>query len=424
MKKKTVLLSLILIFIMIFSGSVLAEEEEITLRVSWWGSQSRHDKTLEVIEMFEEENPNINIEPEYTGWSGYWEQMSAQAAGGNLPDVMQHDRMYLSQYINNDRILSLNKYVDNGTLDTSNIDQPMEEVDGELYGVSLGVNAFGVAYDQEMFEEAGLEEPSSDWTWQDFMDTARTLKDELDIDYGSTILPGAHRDVFGFRIWLRQHGQSFYNEEATGLGYDDDQLFVDFFSMYKELAEEGVVAPPEVTEEAGNNIEMDPLIKGESAMSSMWSNQVVSANSAADKSFNLALMPNAEDQEQKGMFVKPSMSFTVSKNSKHPEAAAKFINFFVNNLEANKVLNVDRGVPVSSEIRDQMSSELNDENKEQFEYIEQAQEHSSSIYEPPPKNHTEVRDMLTESVLRILHDQVSVEEAAKNFRNQAENLLN
>lgn len=424
MKKKTVLLSLVLVFIMIFSASVSAQEEEVTLRVSWWGSQSRHNKTLEVIEMFEEQNPNINIEPQYTGWSGYWEQMSAQAAGGNLPDVMQHDRMYLTQYINNDRILSLTPYVDNGTLDMSNIDQPMEEVDGELYGVTLGVNAFAVSYHQEMFEEAGLEEPSPDWTWQDFMDIARTLKEELDIDYGSTILPGAHRDVFGFRIWLRQHGKSLYNEDATGLGYEDDQLFADFFGMYEQLKDEGVVAPPEVTEEAGHNIEMDPFVQERSAMSSMWSNQVVAASSAAGKKVDLALMPNAEGQVQKGMFIKPGMYFTVSKNSEHPEAAAKFINFFVNDLEANKVIDAGRGVPVSSEIRSQMAPELNDINREQFEYIELATEHSSSIYAPPPKNHPQVRDLMTETVLRILYGQMSAEEAAESFRNQAENFLN
>ena len=424
MKKKTVLLSLVLIFIMIFSASVSAQEEdEITLRVSWWGSQSRHNKTLEVIEMFEEQNPNINIEPQYTGWSGYWEQMSAQAAGNNLPDVMQHDRMYLTEYINNDRIASLNPYVENGTLDMSNVDQPMEKVNGELHGVTLGVNAFAVSYHKEMFEEAGLEEPSPEWTWQDFMDKARALKENTDVDYGSTLLPGAHRDVFGFRIWLRQHGKSLYNEDGTGLGYDDDQLFADFFGMYEQLKDEGVVAPPEVTEEVGHNIEMDPFVKENAAMSSMWSNQVVAASSAAGKKVELALMPNAEGQVQKGMFIKPSMYFTVSKNSEHKEAAAKFINFFVNDLEANKVIDAGRGVPVSSKVREELSPTLDKINKEQFEYINLATKHSSEIYAPVPKTHPQVRDLMTETALRILYGQMSAEEAAAHFRNQAENLL-
>ncbi|SFL45837.1 ABC transporter substrate-binding protein [Halanaerobium salsuginis] len=421
MKKKTIIfLGLILILCVI---SVSAAEP-VTIRVSWWGSQSRHNKTLKVIDLFEKQHPEINIEPQYTGWSGYWEQMSAQAAGGNLPDVMQHDRMYLTQYIDNDRILSLNSYVESGILDISNVDQPMEIVDDQLYGVTLGVNAFAVAYNKEMFDEAGIAEPSPDWTWQDFMATARELKEKLPIKYGSTILPGAHRDVFGFRIWLRQHGKSLYNEAADGLGYDDDQLFTDFFSMYEDLKDEGIAAPAAVTEEAGHNIEMDPFVKGEAAMSSMWSNQVVAASSAAGKKVDLALMPNAEDQVQSGMFIKPGMYFTVSKNSDHPEAAAKFINFFINNLEANKIIAAGRGVPVSAKIREEMAATLDEVNKEQFEYINLATEHSSAIYAPPPENHPQIRDLLTETVLRILYGQMSAEQAAGYFRDQAVKILN
>jgi multiple sugar transport system substrate-binding protein len=256
------------------------------------------------------------------------------------------------------------------------------------------------------------------------MATARELKEKLPIKYGSTILPGAHRDVFGFRIWLRQHGKSLYNEAADGLGYDDDQLFTDFFSMYEDLKDEGIAAPAAVTEEAGHNIEMDPFVKGEAAMSSMWSNQVVAASSAAGKKVDLALMPNAEDQVQSGMFIKPGMYFTVSKNSDHPEAAAKFINFFINNLEANKIIAAGRGVPVSAKIREEMAATLDEVNKEQFEYINLATEHSSAIYAPPPENHPQIRDLLTETVLRILYGQMSAEQAAGYFRDQAVKILN
>ena len=38
--------------------------ETVTLRFSWWGNDARHEKTLKVIEMFQEQHPNIVIEPE------------------------------------------------------------------------------------------------------------------------------------------------------------------------------------------------------------------------------------------------------------------------------------------------------------------------------------------------------------------------
>src|SRR5690625_2032825 len=57
------------------------QAEETTIRVAWWGDQERHDMTLEVIELFEELNPGIKVQPEYTGWDGYWERLNTQAAG-------------------------------------------------------------------------------------------------------------------------------------------------------------------------------------------------------------------------------------------------------------------------------------------------------------------------------------------------------
>ncbi|MCM2675359.1 extracellular solute-binding protein [Alkalicoccobacillus plakortidis] len=56
-------------------------DEQVKLRMSWWGSQERHDMTFKIIEMYEKENPNVKIEPEFTGWDGYFERMAAQAAG-------------------------------------------------------------------------------------------------------------------------------------------------------------------------------------------------------------------------------------------------------------------------------------------------------------------------------------------------------
>src|SRR5690625_1309081 len=69
--------------------------EQIELRMAWWGSQTRHDYTLEAIEIYEEKNPQITIDPEFSGWDGYWEMLATQAAGGDLPDIIQMDMQYI-----------------------------------------------------------------------------------------------------------------------------------------------------------------------------------------------------------------------------------------------------------------------------------------------------------------------------------------
>ncbi|MCH1932529.1 extracellular solute-binding protein, partial [Shewanella sp. A25] len=62
-------------------------EEAVTLRVTWWGGDSRHPLTQEAIEAFEEKHPNIKVEGAFADWGGYWDKLATQTAGGNAPDI-------------------------------------------------------------------------------------------------------------------------------------------------------------------------------------------------------------------------------------------------------------------------------------------------------------------------------------------------
>ncbi|MEC9489331.1 MAG: extracellular solute-binding protein, partial [Halanaerobiales bacterium] len=314
-------LTLILIFALVFSLTFAVSAQEKTLRVSWWGSQTRHDQTLKIIEMFEEEYPNINIEPEYTGWSGYWDKLFAQAAGDNLPDVLQHVRKYFGTWVEEDRLLDLEPYVKDGILSTKNIPDSVMDLGrykGKLVGMPLGVNAITTIYNPDLLEKAGLDRTiNPDWTWQDIMEMSKQIHDELKI--WSTI--GLLKDDLGhFQIWLRQNGASLYNDAGTGLGYQDDQLFAEFFAMEKELLDYGAVAPLGLRRELVHTVEEDPITDGTAAMTTQrWSNQFVAITAAAgdfgDK-FKMTTVPSKKGGE-KGLFVKASQHFAVSKNTEY-----------------------------------------------------------------------------------------------------------
>lgn len=66
-------------------------EGKTTLNVLWWGSQTRHEMTTEMLEKFEELNPDIDVVMDYSDWDGYWTKLPAQVAGGQTPDVFQMD---------------------------------------------------------------------------------------------------------------------------------------------------------------------------------------------------------------------------------------------------------------------------------------------------------------------------------------------
>src|SRR5699024_11035620 len=127
------------------------KDDKITLRVAWWGSEPRHDYTTEVLKMYEEQNPNVKIETEYAAWDDYWKKLAPIEAANSLPDIVQMDLGYFSQYAENNQLADLTPYLDN-QIDVS--DYSDNYIDGgkigdKLYGFNAGVNVIGYQYDPE-----------------------------------------------------------------------------------------------------------------------------------------------------------------------------------------------------------------------------------------------------------------------------------
>ena len=61
------------------SSATSESSEPVTLRYMWWGSQTRHDQNIEMLEMYMEQNPNVTVEYEYGGFDTYWDKASADS---------------------------------------------------------------------------------------------------------------------------------------------------------------------------------------------------------------------------------------------------------------------------------------------------------------------------------------------------------
>ncbi len=93
--------------------------------------------------MFQKEHPNIKLVTEYGNFDDHWTKLATQAAGGNLPDIVQQDYSRIAEWVAQDLMLPLDPYVENGTIDLSNVAETQSsggKVDGKLYAVSLGIN--------------------------------------------------------------------------------------------------------------------------------------------------------------------------------------------------------------------------------------------------------------------------------------------
>ena len=85
--------------------------QNVELRFAWWGSQDRHDRTIKAIQLFEQKNPGFKMSYEFAGFQDHLTKMTTQATGGNLPDLMQQDYAWISQWVGNGLLRAMDDYV-------------------------------------------------------------------------------------------------------------------------------------------------------------------------------------------------------------------------------------------------------------------------------------------------------------------------
>lgn len=404
---------------------VTSDDGKTTIKITWWGGQSRHDYTQKMLDLYTESHPDVNFEAIPSGWDGYFDKLSTQAASGSMPDIVQMDYLYLTTYAKNNSVADLQQFIDDGTIDVSNIDEDLlstGQSNDILAGAVLSSSLMSVGYNPDVFKEAGLEEPTSEWTWNDFIETNKTIKEKTG-KYGAAMSPVT--DTNNFNYWVRQHGGQLFSDDNKSLGYEDDQIFADYINMFKEMMDEGSVPNPDewaqietLGQEAG------PVVTGDGAMIFEWNNYAAKLSSVNDN-LKIVTPPLSDDSDDKGLWMKPGMFFSISENSKVKKEAAEFIDWFINSEEANDLMMAERGTPASSKIRQHMidSGKLNTQQQEMFQYVDDAAVLCGETPAPDPVGMAEINEAFKNVANSAFLGQATPEEAAKGFREQTEQIL-
>ncbi len=419
--------SLLVILMFVLVPMMAIAEDQVELRIAWWGSQNRHDRTIKVIEMFMKEHPNITITYEPSGWNDHWTKMSTQAAGGNLPDIMQQDYARLEEWVDRGMLYPLDEFMESGVLDFSNVAEANlagGKIDGKLYAVNIGTNSECWVLDVDAFKKAGIEIPSQKWTLEDFEKIVLELHEKLGIWGMGPGLTGDQRwksNYLGLGTWV-------YSDDGKSLAYTDDQPFIDYLKMVLRLQDAGAIPTraEEVAEFDGQGVEAQPIVDGRAAMAYFWSNQIVAVWNAAGKDRNLIMVhPPRPKGGSAANYVKPGQFLSVTAHSKHPKEAAMFIDYFTNSVEANKVLLAERGVPISSVVAESLTELLTPSQLQMFQYMARVEKDSSPLPPPDPINHAELMNNAygPEFIDPIRYGQISVEDGIKRFRELAAEIL-
>jgi multiple sugar transport system substrate-binding protein len=431
--KKALMLFSILVFALLLVPTAFAEGGKegagassgpVTLRLAWWGNPTRDERTLKVVDLYMKMYPNVTIEPETVGWGGYWDRINTQVASGSMPDVMQHDYAYLLQFVGRDLMADLTPAVKAKAINLDGVDESFisgGRVNGKLYGVNLGTNATCLTYDPAILAKAGVAEPKTTWTWADFEKMATTVFQKT----GVQTLPFFTTDPrVGFENWIRQTGKPFFQADGKALGFTDSSTLEEYWNIQLRLLKAGVLMNPETAFVNVSQAE-NPLTLGKSWVEYLWSNQVVAAQAAANRPLKVALPPKiTKGYTRPGNFLKPSMFFSIPKSSKIQAEGARFINFFISNADATKVLLIERGVPIVPAVRDGLKDLLSPGDSMIVSYIGLVgNKNASPIAPPDPPVAGEILKLFKDTTMEVLTGKTPAKDGAAKFMTQANAIL-
>ncbi|MCI8774494.1 MAG: extracellular solute-binding protein [Lachnospiraceae bacterium] len=398
-----------------------ASSGSAALTIAWWGNQTRNERTQQVLDLYSSANEGITFDGQFAEWADYWTKLATASAGHTLPDIIQMDYSYLEQYVSNGLLVDLTPYIEDGTIDVSNISDnaldPGRVGDG-LYAINAGVNVPTVVYNKTLLDENGIT-INDNMTLEEFYAVCRDVYEKT--GYKTDVFYGNGADYLGYV--MRGEGTHLYGEDGK-LQATEDEL-KKFFDIYETGMAEGWMCDPSIyAERTIGTPEQMPLVYGSSPAtmswcSFTWSNSLASLRNAAPEGVELAITTWPSANPTASNYLKPSMFFCITTDSANPDESAAFINYWTNDVEANKILLGERGIPISSAVADGISELMDANQQDAADFINNVvTPNSSTIDAPMPEGAAEVTQMVNQLVEKVCYGEVTAAEAANQLYTQ------
>ncbi|GLV59342.1 sugar ABC transporter substrate-binding protein [Dictyobacter sp. S3.2.2.5] len=394
-----------------------------TLQLSFWGDASRNKLTRNAISLYQQAHSGTTIHSWFADFNSYFNKLNTQIAGGSVPDLIQMDMAYVSQYVNQKILLDLGPLISNKTIDLSDFDQGMlknSEDKGVVYGISLGGNYECMIYDSQVVKDAGLSAPPSSWTWDDYAQYAGKISKALSSKqiYGSPDSSGA---IDIFEIWVRQQGHELYTSDG-GVAFTLDDV-TSWFTYWSQLRKAGACAPAQLQASVtGSGPAATLLTQGKVAFAIAHSNQFHGFQVLSQHPYALQMVPNGP---KPGLYLKPSMLMSVAAKSKYTKEAADFINFLITQPKGVKAIGLDRGIPGSARARAALQPTLKAEDKAVLAYASMVagsgQTSSKTVLDPP--NAGKLQTLLMNVAQAVGFGKQSAADGAKSFYDGSQKAL-
>lgn len=307
-----------------------AEDGQITLDYFTFTPGEAHEEDLKkMIEEFESQNPTIKINYEMAAFDDYFTKLQTRLAGGDAPDTFELNYENFVNYASKGALKELDSLIEEDSeFSPDQLNQQAYEAfqhDGKQYGMVESFSNVVMFYNKDLFDEAGVDYPAADWTWDEELAAAEKLTDQKAGVWG-TYAP--------FQFWefyktIAQNGGAVLNEDKTEATVNSPEN-IEALQWMADKVNKYEVTPSD--EDMSGQSDSDLFLNGKVAMlrTGIW---MMDSFKEADFNWDIALEPG-NTQKAHHFFAN---GLAVSKDSEHPEAAWKWLKFMSASEEAAQI---------------------------------------------------------------------------------------
>ena len=298
---------------LVLAGCTTPDDGPVTITYTNFISNGGNEENLQtIVDAFEEENPDITVEVTTLPYGDYGTALQTDLAAGAVSDVFDLEYANYAQF-QADGVLAEVAVAAPDAYRPSLLEA--YQTDGAQYALPSSFSDVVLYYNADLFDAAGLEYPTADWTWEDEQAAAETLTDQAAGVWGD------HQPVSFYEYYkaLAQNGGEFLNEDGTAVAFNTPEGIE---AAEWLVGKSGTVMP--TIEQGQGTADFDTNLFKEGNLGMLHSGIWV-FGAFADVPFNwdIAVEPGNTTQAS-AVF---SNAVGISATSEHPEEAAKWAEF-------------------------------------------------------------------------------------------------
>ncbi|UNK17180.1 ABC transporter substrate-binding protein [Paenibacillus sp. N3/727] len=234
--------------------------------------------------------------------------------------------------------------------------------DGKVYGVPYNTDSRGLWYNKEIFKQAGLPEDWQPKSWDDVLNTARTIKekapDVVPIWMNMGRATGEATSMQTYEMLLYGTGERLY-DDASGKWIIKSKGIMDALTFIEAINKEKLGPPLSkvLNGQAGNTSTREYLPKGKLAISldGSWITGNYFAEGASPwpeykDVLGFAPMPTSQGQAPGSITLAGGWALSIPSNSKNKEAAWNFIKYALNKENTQKLVIASGNITVRADV--------------------------------------------------------------------------